>query len=81
MIPLPRIDRQLCTGCGRCLDVCPPQVLARRDGKAELVDPAGCIYCVACEDICPEGAIALPFLVVQRPLRQRRAGGSSLPGS
>lgn len=66
MEPLPRIDRRLCTGCGRCIEVCPTHVLARRDGKAELVYPPGCIYCVVCEDVCPEGAIALPFLVVRK---------------
>ncbi|MEZ4709180.1 MAG: 4Fe-4S binding protein [Caldilineaceae bacterium] len=63
MEPLPIIHLALCTGCRRCVDICPPHALAQNDGKARLQFPDKCIYCSACEDICPEGAIELPFLI------------------
>ncbi len=64
MDPLPRIDQNLCTGCHRCVDVCPTQALDQRDGKAYLRHPLQCTYCTACEDVCPVDAIGLPFLIV-----------------
>lgn len=62
--PLPMIDPQRCTGCGRCVDACPTEALGTVAGKAALVAPDACTYCTACQDICPENAIALPFLIV-----------------
>ena len=62
--PIPQIDHQRCTGCRRCVDICPTQALAQNNGKAELRYPDRCTYCTACEEICPEDAIALPFLVI-----------------
>ena len=63
-LPLPRIIAERCTGCARCVEICPVQALASVHGKAELVRPERCTYCALCEDLCPENAIALPFLIV-----------------
>jgi ferredoxin len=63
----PRINRQRCNGCERCVDICPTQALAHVDGKAVLAFPDRCTFCTVCEDICPENAIALPFLIVFAP--------------
>lgn len=67
MNPLPRVDQDKCTGCHRCVDVCPTSALVQREGKAFLGFPDRCTYCTACETICPEDAIALPFLIVLAP--------------
>ena len=67
-LPLPRIEALLCSGCKRCVEICPPQALAQVNGKAVLAYPDLCTYCALCEDICPDGAIALPFLIVFAPL-------------
>jgi ferredoxin len=37
------------------------------DGKAALIDPAGCTYAGQCEAVCPTGAIALPYQIVIEP--------------
>ena len=61
---LPRIDAARCTGCERCVELCPTQALAQVADKAVLLYPDRCTYCTLCEDICPVNAIALPFLIV-----------------
>ncbi|NJN82439.1 MAG: 4Fe-4S binding protein [Caldilineaceae bacterium] len=62
--PLPRIDLALCTGCRRCVEVCPTQALTQPKDKAELTYPDRCTYCTECEQACPEGAISLPFVIL-----------------
>ena len=62
--PLPALDRARCTGCHRCVDVCPTAALAQLAEKAYVRYPERCNYCTACEDVCPTGAISLPFMVV-----------------
>jgi ferredoxin len=63
-LPLPRITAALCTGCERCIEICPTLALGQVNGKAVLICPDRCTYCALCEDICPDNAIALPFLIV-----------------
>jgi len=63
-LPLPIIYRERCSGCERCIVICPVGALAQFDGRASLAHPDRCTFCALCEDICPEGAIALPFLIV-----------------
>lgn len=60
---LPRIDRDICTGCRECILACPTQALAQHNAKADLIYPALCTYCALCESICPVGAIELPYLI------------------
>jgi 2-oxoglutarate ferredoxin oxidoreductase subunit delta len=60
-----------CKGCGLCIEVCPPHVLALDDSvvnllgysPAQLTDPAGCTSCALCARICPEAS----FEVYARP--------------
>lgn len=33
-----RLDEAKCTGCGRCLEVCPHAVLAASNGKVAILD-------------------------------------------
>lgn len=60
---MPRINRDICTGCKACIETCPTNALGRVRGKANLSHPDRCTYCLACEDVCPVGAIELPFLI------------------
>jgi electron transfer flavoprotein alpha subunit len=52
------IDKETCTGCGACLDVCPYDALSLEDNVAVVNEK--CTFCGAClEDVCPEDAITL----------------------
>lgn len=48
-----------CTGCGRCLEVCPHRVFQRQDGKVMLADRDACMECGACARNCAFGAISV----------------------
>ncbi len=48
-----------CTGCGRCVDVCPHAVFAMIGGKAAVLDRDLCMECGACQRNCSAGAISV----------------------
>jgi len=56
VIQIPQIDQNLCTACGKCVEVCQFHALARI-GKKILVFPQLCHGCGSCTWNCPEGAI------------------------
>jgi 2-oxoglutarate ferredoxin oxidoreductase subunit delta len=59
------ITTDRCKGCGLCVAVCPPTVLALGPlnvmgyPAATLIDNARCTSCAACAMICPESAVAV----------------------
>jgi len=56
----PKIDQDLCIGCGGCISVCPEgDVLALVDGKATIVNGHKCIGHSLCAEVCPVGAITM----------------------
>ena len=50
------VDEQKCTLCGTCVEACPYEALAIRDG-AVVLDRDMCAECGACLRLCPVGAI------------------------
>lgn len=48
-----------CSGCGRCLEVCPRGVFAMNGKKAFITDKDLCIECGACAQNCAFGAISV----------------------
>lgn len=52
-----QVSRELCTGCGACLAVCPRGALFVVDSCAD-VDVSLCDACGRCIEACPEGAIS-----------------------
>lgn len=56
-MPKPIVDKEKCTGCETCVEVCPVEVF-EMDGKLSKVKhPDECIGCRSCESQCPSGAI------------------------
>ncbi len=46
-----------CTGCWRCIEVCPRGVFEMNDKKAVITDRNLCMECGACANNCESGAI------------------------
>jgi len=60
--PRPTIDPEVCTKCGRCVEVCPAQPKALSWSSAgktvpPVYDYAKCIRCYCCQEMCPFNAI------------------------
>ncbi|MBI5016063.1 MAG: 4Fe-4S binding protein [Deltaproteobacteria bacterium] len=53
------LDPKRCIGCGKCVEVCPHQVLAVESGRARIRAPDACMECGACQTNCPTGALAV----------------------
>jgi uncharacterized Fe-S center protein len=54
----PRIEASLCTGCGRCLEICPAAAICL-ENKQAVLDGQSCIGCAQCITLCPVGAIKI----------------------
>ncbi len=52
-----KYDSEKCTGCGRCVEVCPHAVFSMEEKKAVLGNKDKCMECGACEKNCSYGAI------------------------
>ena len=52
-----KLNDEKCTGCGRCIEVCPHNVFSLDGGKAHIIDRDACMECGACEGNCPFSAI------------------------
>jgi ferredoxin len=52
----PKVQRNICKGCGVCVKVCPAEALSMQD-KRPVFDYNQCIRCYCCQEMCPEGAI------------------------
>ncbi|MGA9098423.1 MAG: DNA-directed RNA polymerase subunit D [Methanotrichaceae archaeon] len=54
---LPSIEIGACTGCGKCVEVCPRKVLVLEDGRAKATNTVECSLCKLCVDECESGVI------------------------
>ena len=52
------LDKDKCTGCGQCVEVCPFGAMELKEGFPVANDE--CRLCGVCVRKCPEGALALP---------------------
>jgi len=55
-IPVPKVDKEKCTRCGRCAEVCAYNAIAVL-GEHVLTFPQLCHGCGSCSYLCPEEAI------------------------
>jgi NAD-dependent dihydropyrimidine dehydrogenase PreA subunit len=73
-----KLERKTCSGCGRCVEVCPHQVLELAGKQARIADLDACMECGACMRNCPAGAIRVDAGVgcatgiINEWLRERR---------
>ncbi len=54
---LPIINPAKCTGCGRCVPICPAECLEMIGALPWLPRPRDCVSCTACAAVCPAEAI------------------------
>jgi NAD-dependent dihydropyrimidine dehydrogenase PreA subunit len=75
------LDQGACTGCGRCVEVCPHQVFALEEKRARISEFDACMECGACAKNCPTAAIRVDAGVgcasglINEWLRERRIRG------
>jgi Fe-S-cluster-containing hydrogenase component 2 len=73
------INKELCTGCGQCVDACPADAITLQDAKA-VINQSLCRQCGICADQCPVQAISesIPAYATQaeqrKPLPQQQPG-------
>ena len=54
----PCAEPEKCQLCGVCVDACPSQAIAIREGRL-VFDYHRCIRCFCCRELCPEGALGV----------------------
>jgi uncharacterized protein (DUF362 family)/Pyruvate/2-oxoacid:ferredoxin oxidoreductase delta subunit len=61
----PVFDSKLCTGCSKCIYICPVKILHYDNKKKNkvLVNEARCIHCYCCHEVCRERAIEIKIKV------------------
>ncbi len=56
-VPVPAVDEDKCTACGKCTDICQYNAIALL-GKTVITFPNLCHGCGGCMLVCPTGAIS-----------------------
>jgi len=53
---MPWVDKEKCTGCQACIQVCPVGAIEIKEEKAQI-NMDECIRCGKCHDACPQNAV------------------------
>jgi ferredoxin len=54
---MPWINKEMCTGCELCVQVCPVKAIALGDDNLAFIDDNLCIRCGKCHDACAQQAV------------------------
>lgn len=60
-----RVNKDKCTGCQRCVSVCPTGAITGPRSELHYLDLSKCIKCRACYEICRFDAIAGDAIVIE----------------
>jgi NAD-dependent dihydropyrimidine dehydrogenase PreA subunit len=55
----PIVNRDVCSGCKTCVEICPNEVYEIESEKSNPARPEDCIECWACVNQCPTSSIQL----------------------
>lgn len=75
--PIIKIDQELCTGCQRCVAICPVDAIEGQKGHPQSVSQERCVACGQCVQIC--SAYASIFDEDITPREQKIAERGLLP--
>ena len=53
------MDREKCTGCEECMEVCSATVFEIQNGRSISVNAKDCIGCQSCVEVCEQQAIRI----------------------
>jgi ferredoxin len=82
----PVIAGEICTKCGLCAEICPVEVLTRRDDgiAVDNTNAFGCIACGQCMMVCPKGCISVTGRrlkssdIIELPPKEKRTTAEQL---
>lgn len=57
--PSIRINAEKCDACGKCVELCPKNIVQKKDGKIGISNAINCDSCMRCVDKCENGAITV----------------------
>ncbi len=77
LVPRPVINKDVCSSCGVCVNMCPTEPISVDwSGKERTGPPTHnyktCIRCYCCQEVCPEGAISLRAPLIRSLLGGKR---------
>ena len=68
---MPPVFNENCTGCNKCVEICPGDILREGDLKPKVAYPDECWHCGSCMMDCPFEAVRLDLPLWMRPVTKR----------